>query len=423
MAYLKNVYRIVGAVIFGTGMILLPFLPHLISGDYPVGMNIYVLYVMYLVGAVVSYFFFAYKSALLTAMQRADIVSNISTVTSILLRILQIGILLLTRNFYLYVASSIFTTVLNNILLQVMSKRYFPQIMPMGKISDKMHAVLTKQIKGIVINRIGDTARNSLDNIVLSVLFGLTTVTVYGNYYYIYQALYSIALTVTRSMQASVGNSVAKESVEKNYADYRKFTYIFACFTGWMSICMVCLYQPFMWLWMRGNEDLMLSEGDMLLFCIYFYAINMNNMRNLYANAYGLYWELRMWYLLEAVGNVVLNIVLGYLFGVSGILWATILTIFFCNFISRTNVLFRHYFKRSPMELYWEHLKYACAIGLLGGLTYLICSFVPDTEIGGLVLRACICVFVPAVVSMTLFRKNEKFQNLLNMVRTIITRG
>lgn len=422
MAYLKNVYRIVGMIIFGLGIALLPFLPRFISGDYPAEMNIYVLYVMYLVGTVISYFFFAYKSALLTAMQRADIVSNISTVTSILLRIIQILILLVSQNFYLYVASSIFTTLVNNILLQVMSRIHFPEIMPVGKISDETHAVLTKQIKGIVVNRFADAARNSLDNIVLSALLGLTMVTIYGNYYYIYQALYSIALSITRSMQASVGNSVAKESVEKNYADYRKFTYIFACLTGWMSICMACLYQPFMKIWMRGNDDLLLSGGNMLLFCLYFYAINMNNMRNLYVNASGLYWELRLWYLLEAAGNLILNLSLGYLFGVSGILWATIITIFLCNFISRTNVLFRYYFKRSPKEIYKEHLTYFSVIVLIGSLNYLLCYIVPISGIGGLAIRAGICVIVPVVISMVVLRKTENFENMLRMVKLIISR-
>lgn len=422
MAYLKKVYRIVGMIIFGLGISLLPFLPNFISGGYPAEMNIYVLYVLYLVGTVISYLFFAYKSALLTAMQRADIVSNISTVTSILLRIMQIGVLLLLQNIYLYVACSIVTTLINNILLQIMSKKHFPEIMPTGKISVETHALLTKQIKGIVVNRIGDAARNSLDNIVLSSLLGLTAVTVYGNYYYIYQALYNIALTITRAMQPSVGNSVAKETVDKNYADYRKFTYIFACLTGWMSICMACLYQPFMKIWMRGNDDLLLSVGNMLLFCLYFYAINMNNMRNLYVNANGLYWELRPWYLLEAVGNLVLNLGLGYLFGVSGILWATIITIFLFNFLSRTNVLFRHYFKRSPKGIYREHLTYFSAIVVIGALTYFLCYILPFSEIPGLVLRAAICVIFPVAVWSAISWKTEKFQNMLKTIKVLLIR-
>jgi hypothetical protein len=173
---------------------------------------------------------------------------------------------------------------------------------------------------------------------------------------------------------------------------------------------------------MRGNDHLLLSNGNMLLFCLYFYAINMNNIRNLYANACGLYWELRLWYILEAVGNVVLNIGLGYWFGVSGILWATIITIFLFNFLSRTNVLFRQYFKRSTREFYTEHLMYFGGIVLIGSATYAICSFLPLDGILGLAVRAGICVLFPGAVSYVLLRKTENFRNMLKMTKTILSR-
>ena len=54
MAYLKKVYFVIGLVILGLGLALLPFLPNLIAGDYPPNINIYVLYLIYLINSVVS---------------------------------------------------------------------------------------------------------------------------------------------------------------------------------------------------------------------------------------------------------------------------------------------------------------------------------------------------------------------------------
>lgn len=148
-----------------------------------------------------------------------------------------------------------------------------------------MKEELKKQVSGLIINSIADTARNSLDNIILSTLFGLTVVAVYGNYYYVYSALYAIMLVINSVVSA--GDSIASESIEKKYADLKKFTFIYAIISGWMIICMFCLYQPFMQLWV--GRKLMLSDFNMMLICIYFYAINMNNSRNLYANDNGLW--------------------------------------------------------------------------------------------------------------------------------------
>lgn len=74
--YLNKVYKIVGIVVLGVGLALLPFLGQLITGYVPENINIYILYLIYLFNTVISYWLFAYKSALLTAMQREDIVSK-----------------------------------------------------------------------------------------------------------------------------------------------------------------------------------------------------------------------------------------------------------------------------------------------------------------------------------------------------------
>ena len=231
---------------------------------------------------------------------------------------------------------------------------YFPTIRPVGKIDAARKALINKQVKAIFIGKMGDIARNSFDNIILSSFLGLAAVAVYDNYFYIYSAVYGTMTDIGRALQASVGNSVLKESVQKNYNDFFKLDFIFMWVAGWCSICMFCLYQPFMLLWMKGNTEMILSFPDMLLFCVYFYTINMNNTRNLYIEGNGLYWHCRFWYILEAAGNLCLNVILGYFFGVTGVLSATIFTIVIFNFIARTNVLFRYFFKRSKSDFYYH---------------------------------------------------------------------
>lgn len=57
--------------------------------------------------------------------------------------------------------------------------------------------------------------RNSCDNIFISMFLGLTPVGIYSNYYYVMSSVRGILDVFTVSMSASVGNSVAIESVEK----------------------------------------------------------------------------------------------------------------------------------------------------------------------------------------------------------------
>ncbi|MBE5861849.1 MAG: hypothetical protein E7295_03245 [Lachnospiraceae bacterium] len=422
IAFLRKIYKIVGIVVIIIGLAIMPFLSKIIHGDCPGDINIYVLYLLYLANSTVSYFFFAYKSALLNALQQESIVSNIYSAVSVCVKLIQIVILLVFRNYYLFVTITILGSIINNIAVQIVSNRLYPNYQPRGIISTDLKEVFVKQIKGIMINRIADTARNSFDNIILSALLGLSVVAAYDNYYYIFSAIYGVSLVVSHAMQASVGNSLVTETVEKNYSDLRKFTFIYTWFTGLCTICLVCLYQPFMSIWMKEKPSLILPNGVMVLFAIYFFAITMNNIRNLYANGNGLFWEMRTWYVVEAVANLILNVSLGILFGISGILWATIITILLFNFFARTRILFDKYFKSSPISYYWQYGKYFITTCIGALLSYCCCNFINDHGIISFFIKVILCMIVPNLFYFLVYHRDKEFKDSIGFIRRIILR-
>ena len=62
MKLYRTYYRVIGLVIAVIGCILTPFIPKLISGDIPQGLNIYILYLLNLGATVLSYWLYAYKN-------------------------------------------------------------------------------------------------------------------------------------------------------------------------------------------------------------------------------------------------------------------------------------------------------------------------------------------------------------------------
>lgn len=290
------------------------------------------------------------------------------------------------------------TSVANNLLVEYYSRKICPQIEACGTIGGTVKTELIKQVKAVFVNRIGDIARNSFDNIVLSSFVGLVAVAVYDNYYYIYSALYGVMGIIVQSIRASIGNSIVKESIEKNYKDLLQFNFIFMWIVGWCTVCMFVLYQPFMNIWMKGNQTLILPFHDMVLFCLYFYVISMAYTKNAYLEAKGLFHESRHLYILEAAGNLVLNIVLCKLFGTTGILIATVLTIFFFNFFGGTFVLFRYYFKRDCKQFLCHHIVYFIATIINGCITYWVCSLFTINGMIGIVIRIVLCLSIPNIL-------------------------
>ena len=97
LAFSKRCFRIIGIIVLVIGAAFLPFLHNLVNSDIPSEINIYVLYSIFLLNSVVSYFLFSYKRVLLSAAQRYDLETAIASFVLILQYIAQIVILILTR--------------------------------------------------------------------------------------------------------------------------------------------------------------------------------------------------------------------------------------------------------------------------------------------------------------------------------------
>ena len=80
LKFYRKVYRIVGLVILGMGLAVMPFLPWLVKNECPPDVNLYVLFAIYLSESVLDYLMFAYNNATFTAFQRNDVTLKISTV-------------------------------------------------------------------------------------------------------------------------------------------------------------------------------------------------------------------------------------------------------------------------------------------------------------------------------------------------------
>lgn len=419
VSMLRRIYQMVGAFILCAGLALMPFLDRLIKGGYPEGADLRLLFFLYLVNSAASYWLFAYKECVLIADQRQDVANNIRSLVSVVSYLAQLATLLVTKDFYLYLVVSVAGTVVSSLLIGREVSRRYPWL---TVVPDRVAIPpdVRKRVGGLLVNRLCDTFRNSLDSVVISSSIGLVATAIYGNYFYVYSALYGIMSVICSSMGASVGNSIIVKSRRENYENMLVFSLIFSFVMGWSAAVMACLYQPFMALW--TGADMLLSDGDMLLFVLYYYLINMNNIRNQYVSGTGMWWELRATYVAEAVANVALNVALGRLLGITGILLATVITVFFFNYLQRNSVLFRTYFAGESLWVFYrQQLHYLLAFMLATGASYLVCNaFFSVESVVGLLVRGIIAAAVSGMALLLLYRPAERWGDGVIFMRRIL---
>lgn len=289
MKLYKTYYRLIGLIIAVIGCILTPFIPKLISGDVPKGVNIYILYLLNLGATVLSYWLFAYKNSILQAHQRTDIVSKVTLVTNTMQYGLQILVLWIFRNYYLYVIVMLITQAMTNIATALFADRIYPEFKPLGQVEKKKVREINQRIRDLFTSKIGGVIYDSADTVVISAFLGLTVLAVYQNYYYILNAISGFIVVIFSACTAGIGNSIVVETKEKNFNDLNKFTFIICWIAGFCSCCLLCIYQPFMELWV--GKDLMLSFSAVICFVIYFFTRQLNALFNLYKDASGMWHE------------------------------------------------------------------------------------------------------------------------------------
>ena len=187
-------------------------------------------------------------------------------------------------------------------------------------------------------------------------------------------------------------------------------------FTSVCTTCLLCLYQPFMNIWMKDN-NLILSFECVVCFCIYFYEINMNNTINLYLNGNGLFWNLRWWYILEATMNLFLNIILGKILGIFGVLLATVITILFFNFLPRVHIVFKEYFKNGKKEYYHNNLRYFSICVIVSIITFFCCSLISLNGLAGLVLKCVVSLTLSYLLYYIFYKNDDNYMNFIDLLR------
>lgn len=412
----KNVYRVVGLIILILGLTLLPFINNLIEGGYPNEINIYVVYLIQLANTVVTYFLFAYKNVLFIAHQRTDINTKINSAVLAVQYVVQIVVIISIRNYYAFIAVVFLATIANNLIIAHLANKYYGHYLEGGKVDKQTKKQLFKSVHGLLVNKICQTTRNALDSVFLSAFMGLNTVAIYNNYYGILNAVLGIAKIVTSSTLSSIGNSIVSESQEKNYSDMRKLNFIFMIVVGWVTVFLLNIIQPFMVVWM--GEEFLFSFDIVILFCVYFYALGMGVIRGAYSDAAGLWWENRYRALAETIANVVLNFVLGRMFGVHGIIVATLISLLIINFGMGSQILFRHYFtKHSVFEYFKDHLMYASVTIVIAIATLWICSFIRfDNVFVDIISKGLVCVVVPAIIFYAVYCKTKIYKDAKSFV-------
>jgi len=414
-------YRIIGLVVGILGIAVVPFLSKLIKSDIPADVNIYVLYFLNLGATVCTYWLFAYKSSLLYAYQKNHVESKLNIIISTIKTVMQLAALYFTRNYYTYLVIAIIFQIITNVIIAIVTTRMFPQYKARGRLEKNEVREINCRIRDLCTSKLGTVVINQVDTIVISAFLGLTMLAVYQNYFYILTSVRGVITVALHACVAGIGNSIIVETEEKNLNDLKKLTFIVAWFSGWGACCFLCLYQPFMKIWM--GESLMLEYGAIICFCIYFFVLEINQLLSVYKEAGGLWHEDRFRPLVTALVNLAMNLIMVQFWGIYGIILSTVLSTLFVGMPWLLHNLFTVLFKRKELIPYLKLLaEYVVVTVIAACITLAICSSLQLADWPMLIVRTIICCIVPNIIFLAVYFRRKEFCEAVSLLN-VMTKG
>ena len=139
-------------------LVLLPFLPYLIKGGEGIE-HITLIYMIYVLGSASSYLL-SYKNSIYQAYQKGYICAGWSMACECIKTVSQITVLLLTRNFILYLAVQQAIQFLPNIMVSRMVDKEFPYL-------KECHELPEREERNGILKNIGAMSMHKLSTIIV----------------------------------------------------------------------------------------------------------------------------------------------------------------------------------------------------------------------------------------------------------------
>lgn len=408
----RNIYWTVAAVVVFAGALLLPLMKRLLEGNADVE-HLTLIYLMYLVNTALSYLF-NYKRALLDVHQRTYIGVFYYSGFLILQYILQMAILVLTRDFILYLLAALLCTLSGGAALAGKADRTFPflrdkQVQPLPA---EERRGISQNIRAMLMHKMGFTIVNSTDNLLLSALVGIGSTACYSNYYLIIGSVRQVLEQMFRGIAASVGNLGVTEN-EKHIRKILEATFFLGQWIyGFVAICLYELLSIFVGI--SFGTQYVYEQSIVLILCVNFYVTGMRQAVLVFRDSMGIFWYDRYKAVVEVLINLAASILLAKSYGTAGVFIGTLISTLTTSAWVEPLVFYRLRLKASPLRYFGKYLVYTLVIFCTAFVTDYVCAGIPGSGWLLLLRRLAACIVLPNLLLLLCYHRTWEFRLLLN---------
>ena len=414
----KKAYYAIAIIITVLGLLLLPFLHFIVKDPGNIG-DIRIYFLVFLFNTVSSYFV-SYKYSIINAEQKNYIYTNVNTLTIIVQNIIQIIVLLVFKNFLFYLITAAIVLILQKVIFNVYLNKKYPLLLEKNiQPLDEYDLISIKRnVKGLILHKFGDISIHQTDNIIVSSCINIATTGIISNYNLIINTLQSFLNSIFNNVTSSFGNLVATTTKEKQLDTFMKYNFLNFWLFGFCSICILTLVQPFITLWIGGNN--LIDILSLFLIVINFYLAGQRVAFLNFKTAYGIFYDDKFVVLQAALINLIISILLAQLIGLPGIYIGTVVSGLYQS-IRRPKIAFFRMTGVSVKYYFIVLIKYFTVVFITGFLLYSMFSFLEITWLSFLMMIIVNCIVIN-LIFIIIFKNTNEFKYMINLLKNLLRR-
>lgn len=422
MKLYKRVYETIGLLIFIGGLLITPFIPIVINNIPSVSENIYFIFILFLLNSVISYFF-AYKQTLIIANQKDYVVQVVTKSFTIVSNLIQIVSLIIFKDFVLYYIIKIITVFIINIYLSKKADSLYPYLnLANAQRLDKKELKKIKQnIGAMFMHKVGYRIVFSTDNIFISLFSNVANAGRYSNYNLITSSLALLLDMVLNASTASVGNLNVENDKIKSETIFQHIFFLNFLLYSFSSSILLMILNDFILIWIGPEYQLNLLACFLIV--LNFFIHGMRRTVIIFRDSWGLFYRDRFKPVLEIVINIVLQLILGHLWGLNGILLGTSLSILFSSFWIEPLVLYKYGFETKVSHYFFRYFRYSMKMVVFVTISNYLMNFIQVEGMIELVFKVILGAVTTLVFMVALLINEKSFKYYISLLRILLYRN
>ncbi len=411
----KKAYNVIASFIIVFGFVIFPFLKYLVNTDIPMS-QIKVFYFIFLFNTVSSYFV-TYKTSYVSALQKNYIVTNAQTVGMIFTNILQIFVMLFGGGYLEYLLVACLIGLLQKIAMVIYLNKKFPILVETTTkpLSKELKDDIWKNVKALIVHKIGDVSVNQTDNIIVSSFISTAAVGVISNYITLNNLIELFTNSFFSSFTAGFGNMIAKENKEKQRFIFDVYDMLGFWIYGFVLVSFVTLAQPFVTIWLGKN--MLVDDLTMTLFFVSSFYSGMTYISYNFKVAAGKFNEDKWVAFVQAFTNLFVSIISVKLIGLPGIYVGTLVSRMIVVIV-RPYIVYRYILEENVLKYYFRLVRRSILVALIiVVLNYIRKYILCDISIWRFVIMCWITLVLPNITFYIICKNTAAFKDILSRVK------